>query len=232
MIRALLLAILGTASFAAVYVGMAPPGQPPPLRSTDGEMSGAAPVAFELRARADEPEIRPVRDVTPDTMTAGPPVTGALTRIAAARNEAPEPQGARLERLFNPIVVSAGVIKAGDRRIRLAGIAAPDFDARCGEGAAAWPCGRVARAALRRFIRGRAIECEAPTDAEAAPAAPAAARCAVGGEDISRWLVAHGWARSEGEPLAEAERTARKKKLGLWGGNPSESQAGAGTSSG
>jgi len=229
MIRALALAGLGAASFAAVYVGMAPPAQPPPLRSAEETTPEAAPVAFELRTRAEDPDLRPVRNVTPDTMTAGPPVTGALTRIAAARSEAPEARGARMERLFNPIVVSAGIIKAGDRRIRLAGIGAPDFAARCGEGAAAWPCGRMARAALRRFIRGRAIECEAPTDQEAAPGA---ARCAVGGEDISRWLVAHGWARGEGEPLAEAERTARKEKLGLWGGNPSESQAGAVASSG
>ena len=144
-----------------------------------------------------------VRDVTPENMTAGPEVTGPLVRVEEAPEDAPpHVREARMQRLFNPLIVSADMIKVRDREIALAGIDAPSFDARCGEGAAAWPCGRMARAALRRFIRSRAIECEVPA---AANDIPDAARCEVAGEDIAEWLVAQGWAKKTAQSYADAE---------------------------
>ncbi len=231
MIRALLLVSLGVAAFAGVYLLMAPTGTltgepeaagpsqasvPPPEAVPTSQQDATASVTFELRpgAEAVKPEseepARAVRNVTPDNMTAGPPVTGKLARIdpRAAAAEA------RRERLFNPIVVSAGSIKARDREIHLAGIAAPEFDRRCGEGAAAWPCGRVARAALRSFIRGRAIECEIPAGADKIPDP---AQCLVGGVNISEWLVAQGWVKRSGDLFEAVEEKAREAKLGLWG---------------
>ena len=86
-------------------------------------------------------------------------------------------------------------------------------DRSCGDGADAWPCGRLARAALRSFIHGRAIECEIPAGADAIPNP---ARCLVGGDDISEWLVAQGWAKRGGGDYAEAEKTAKDGKLGLF----------------
>ena len=240
MIRASLLALLGVASFAAVYVATAPRELTPessadqrqlaqPVR-TETPIADAAPaepatakhpsrlseVTFELRPATgeDRPPERdiaatPVRDVTPPDMTAGPKVSGPLTRVALPE---PEPE-ARVERLFQPIVVAAGTIKVRGRDIRLAGIAALGFDERCGEGAAAWPCGRMARAALRRFIRGRAIECDVPPGADDIPDP---ATCRIGGEDIAQWLVTQGWAKRDGNRYGEEEDAARRAKLGLW----------------
>jgi endonuclease YncB( thermonuclease family) len=82
----------------------------------------------------------------------------------------------------------------------------------------------MARAALRRFVRGRAIECEVPAGAAEIPNP---ARCFVAGSDISEWLVAQGWAEAIDADLDEAEKAARQAKLGLFGdgrpgGQPAE----------
>jgi endonuclease YncB( thermonuclease family) len=197
--------------------------EPPPEPAISFELRPSASESVATAAAAEteaEPASAPVRNVTPDNMTAGPEVIGTLTRIEPAEPE-PEPAPeARIDRLFNPIVVAASTIKAEGRDIHLAGIDAPAFDERCGEGEAAWPCGRMARAALRRFIRGRAIECDVPEGADGIPD-PATCRC--GGEDIAAWLVASGWARRDGDLFGDEEDAAREGELGLWGdGRPGD----------
>jgi len=242
MLRVLLLALIGAGAFAAVYFATEP--EPSPLAQTPTKTASLAsdapanlaPVSFELRPAAlDESDsgresvAAAIRDVTPANMTAGPPVSGQLARVESTAAEEPATaKPGRRDRLFNPIVESAGSIDVGARAIRLAGIAAPEADKRCGAETATWPCGRMARAALRRFIRGRAIECEVPAGADAIPDS---ARCFVAGEDISQWLVAQGWAERNGEAFADAEKDARAAKLGLWGdgwpgGQPAELAAG------
>lgn len=241
MIRGSLLALLGIASFIAVYVAMGPRApEPAPAPVADAGSTetasldeppptGSNPpstptVGFELRPAAGEssaaataePAPTPVRDVTPDNITAGPRIVGPLARVEPT---APEPK-ARVERLYNPIVVAAGTIKAQGRDINLAGVTAPGFEERCGEGEAAWPCGRMARAALRRFIRGRAIECDVPPGADEIPDP---ATCRVAGEDIAAWLVAGGWAKRDGDRYGKEEDAAREANLGLWGdGRPAD----------
>lgn len=249
MIRALMLAVLGAASFAGVYY-FATPDEPNAAVEPESSLAAASDTTAEAGSNVTTPadvaesmtfELRPgaeavpqsleparvVRNVTPDNMTAGPKVTGTLSRVAipAATDE---PARARTERLFNAIVISAGTIKARNQEIRLAGIAAPGFEDRCGEGAAAWPCGRMARAALQRLIRGRAVDCEVPAGADKLPDP---AMCAVGGENVSEWLVAQGWAKRSGEPFEDAEKNAREAKLGLWSeGRPDQASEVASTS--
>jgi endonuclease YncB( thermonuclease family) len=80
----------------------------------------------------------------------------------------------------------------------------------------------MARAALRRFVRSRAIECVVPAGAAAVPDP---AECSVAGRNLAEWLVAQGWASRSGEDFAEAEAAARERKLGIWsetrpGGEP------------
>jgi endonuclease YncB( thermonuclease family) len=242
MIRAGLLALLGIASFAAVYVTTAPSG-PPGASSSDGAATSAdaaavearpaassaaaetrinQAIAFELRPSGGLPDAGPpVRNVTPPDMTAAPVITGPLTRVETGADAAGE-AGADVERLFNPIVVAAGTIKAGGRDIALADIEAPAFDERCGDGESAWPCGRMARAALRRFVRGRAIECDVPAGAGDVPESTT---CRVGGEDLAQWLVAQGWAKRGGDRYGQEEEAAREAKLGLWGEGKRADQA-------
>jgi hypothetical protein len=42
------------------------------------------------------------------------------------------------------------------------------------------------------------------------------AHCSVGSRDIGEWLVSQGWARAEGPDYADAEKTARDEKRGIW----------------
>jgi endonuclease YncB( thermonuclease family) len=231
MLRALLLASLGLGSFLAVYAAL-PPAAPEATPLHAGGAGAAPPpqaAGLDAAARAgdelrrsrlgEEPEAAAVvRNVTPPTITAPPAAAEAPTR-AAPTSETPA-TAARPTLLFNVIVLSAGTLKAGDRTIHLAGVAAPEFKRRCGAAAAAWPCGRMARAALRRLIRGRAVECDLP----AGMAGAVAARCRVAGEDLSAWLVAQGWA-ADGEEHAAAEAAAREARLGLWGDGRPDAQA-------
>jgi endonuclease YncB( thermonuclease family) len=212
MVRPSFLAVLGLAAFGVVYVATKPASQPAPSPGSAATAPTIAEPAPNV-PRAPQAVQREVRDVTPEGMTQGPAVTGPLIRVPPPAPP-PEPRPtARSDRVHKPIVVTAGVIKAGGRDIRLAGIEAPDFKAECGEGAAAWPCGRMARAALRRFIRGRDLECTVPPGATEIPSP---AECRVAGESLSAWLVAQGWARPAGDAYAELAAAARKAGLGLW----------------
>jgi endonuclease YncB( thermonuclease family) len=174
-------------------------------------------LAAELRPglSPEEPAVaRPVRNVTPDDMTAPPAAAGPYVRVTPAASSPqattppPKPPTMRLSR---PLVMSAGTLKAGGRVIRLAGVEAPGFAERCG--AEAWPCGRMARAALARFVRGRAVECVLPPGADAIPDP---ADCRVAGRSLSAWLVAQGWARATSAAYEEAEGKARSGALGIW----------------
>ena len=136
-----------------------------------------------------------VRDVTPPTMTARPRPTTLAQAHAPSPTPAAPAEKDRQERLFNPIVVGAGTLKTRDGEIHLAGIAAPAFEAMCGEKPAQWPCGHMARAALQKFIHSRAVECTIPAGADKIPDP---AECQVGGGDMSEWLVAQGWAKHAG----------------------------------
>ncbi len=81
--------------------------------------------------------------------------------------------------------------------------------------------GALARAALRSFVRRRAIECDIPAGADSVPDP---ARCFVGGDDIAEWLVAQGWAKRSGGDYADAEKTARDGELGLFAASRPDAQ--------
>ena len=199
MFRILILGLAGAAAFAGVYAATAPRQalMQPALASAD-----TASLANPTQ----------IRNVTPDILTAPPVMLSPLVRIAPAHEPAPEkPRPARTERLDRPLVEAAGILKAGLKSVRLDGVNVPPVDAVCGS-EKTWPCGRMAKAALQRFLRGRSIECAVPADEESLPAET---DCAVGGTDIARWLVAEGWAKPSGRFEAEGEM-ARRAGKGLW----------------
>jgi endonuclease YncB( thermonuclease family) len=185
---------------------LAEPDTPAGRAQSEGE-AGLGPASGEIVPPA-------VRDVTPKGVTAGPQVTGPLVRIAPPP-ALPKPQEkprARVERLFKPVVAEAGRIETARGAVVLPGVAAPGPEETCG--APAWPCGRMARAALRRFIRGRAIDCDIPP---AGRTLADAVRCTVGGEDVAEWLVRQGWAKADGDAYAGAAAEARSERRGIWG---------------
>jgi endonuclease YncB( thermonuclease family) len=100
--------------------------------------------------------------------------------------------------------------------IRLEGIESHDADETCErKDGTKWPCGAKARRALTYLIRGRAVVCTLPPAGESDAFT---ARCGVGGEDLSTWLVRQGWAMpgADAPALGAALSAAKKDQLGLW----------------
>jgi endonuclease YncB( thermonuclease family) len=113
-------------------------------------------------------------------------------------------------------VRDGGTLEAGGTVIRLAGIEAREADGRCTDkGGKDWACGAAARVALTKFIRYRAVSCSEPDGT----GKDYAARCTVGGVDLSVWMVRQGWAKPKDgadKALADAAHAARTAHLGIW----------------
>ena len=139
-------------------------------------------------------------------------ILGGLLGIALILRGAPETQ-----------LTGAGEAIDGDSvrlngvEIRLKGIDAPEFAQKCRRGANAaeeWPCGREARAALRRMLlRGPATCIGAETDRYGRLLAV----CRVLGADVNAAMVRDGLALAFGGYSAE-EKAARDDNRGVWAG--------------
>lgn len=139
---------------------------------------------------------------------------------ATPKDEAPaQMEGSQLQpkRFYRVVVQDGSSLQAGATTIRLAAIDVEGLTGQCTDSRGeAWPCGRAARSALMRLIRGRAVVCQVPASGNADSLA---ARCSVGGKDLSFWMVAQGWAKPRKPAEAafqEAEEAARERRLGIW----------------
>ncbi len=148
---------------------------------------------------------------------AAQPVTSASelrpSKLAAAPAVSVPPEATPPQLSRRAVFSATGLVETGSKSIQLIGVGATAVDTQCGSGPEVWPCGRMARAALQRFVRGRAVECRRP---ESDALADDLAVCSVGGKDIGKWLVSQGWARAEGPDYADVEKTARDENRGLW----------------
>lgn len=118
-----------------------------------------------------------------------------------------------------PQIVDADTVYAGPTKIRLNGIDAPEMDQVCIDASGKnWSCGIEAREKLQAYANGRPWICHLTgTDIYKRHLGS----CTVGGEDVSRWLVRHGWAlafRRYSTVYVADEDYAREQKRGLWGG--------------
>ena len=164
---------------------------------------------------ADDNEVvpPPSRDVTPPGMTPGPVGDGPLIR---EKVPPPPADPARWRRFFLAVAVDAGTFNLGKRPAKLAGLTAPAAAETCklvsGE---AWNCGTAAVWALRRFLRGRAVDCYFATrDPD-----PLTVPCRVGASDIGLWLLGQGWAKpadGASDDYRKAAEAAHCAGLGLW----------------
>jgi len=118
---------------------------------------------------------------------------------------------------YRVMVPDSGTLEAGDVVIKLNGIFARKAEDQCqDERGKNWPCGAAAKVALRRLIRARAVVCDLPEPGEQKSFT---ARCAVGGTDLSTWMVRQGWAKPNDPPepaLADAAEAAKSEHIGLW----------------
>ena len=109
-------------------------------------------------------------------------------------------------------VVDGDTLRMDGRVIRLRGVEAPGRGDLCRDGL---DCGGAATSALAALIRERRVACR--LEGHDSAGRPFAA-CNANGTDLSRAIVASGWARaSSGVPeLADLELRARRQRAGLW----------------
>jgi endonuclease YncB( thermonuclease family) len=123
--------------------------------------------------------------------------------------------------LFHPVATGAGALEAKGYTIVVAGIDPVPLDETCDSGGKSWPCGVRARAEFRALLRGRAVSCVIPPQADRTAIV---AECRVGKRDIATWLVENGWARASAKGrFAEIEKKARADGKGIFGPAPNAS---------
>jgi endonuclease YncB( thermonuclease family) len=120
-----------------------------------------------------------------------------------------------------PVITDGDTVIIGGETIRLLDMDAPETDQFClDQKREAWDCGIDARNALIRRAGGKQWTCEMERrDAYGRWLAS----CMVENENISSWMVRHGWAMS---PIHEGyshrfdsdEATAKASRAGLWAG--------------
>ncbi|MGA9444487.1 MAG: thermonuclease family protein [Methyloceanibacter sp.] len=163
-----------------------------------------------LSKDADAPEAKPGQEEASQD-------EAAATPGGAAQQAQPPKSLLQPKRFYRVVVQDGGSIQADDTTITLAEIEVEGLTGKCEDSRGqAWPCGRFARTALTRLIRGRAVLCSVPATGEETNLT---ARCAVGGKDLSLWMVTHGWAKPKAPAstvLTEAAETAQERRLGIW----------------
>jgi endonuclease YncB( thermonuclease family) len=159
-----------------------------------------------------------VRDVTPPDMTPGPKVDGPLIREPVPPRP-PDPP--RWRRYFLPVTTDSATFVTAKLTIHISGVTPPSPDLTCtlADGTT-WACGRVALFSLRRFLRGRAVECLLPyIEGTAEVTAP----CRVVKTDLAQWLLEQGWARPSDIATDEyraASLHAQCAGAGIWRDTP------------
>lgn len=168
---------------------------------------------------------QPARKIAEDLIAPPPLDPSGIERIEprsplgelglAPRPTTPMPQDWRETLLFRPVATSSAVFEAMGRTVAISGTVGIDPDRTCMFDDTAWPCGQRARAAFNAWLRGRALKCFLPPDADRfAIAAP----CALGKQDVGAWLVSNGWALAARSGIyGKAEVVARTARMGIFG---------------
>lgn len=169
----------------------------------------------EMIARSAEPAVPPAP--SPDGDVAPQPADVAQKAETPA-GQAASPAAKKPMELARPMVENAGMLSFGERRLQLAGIVPTPADRICGPAGRQWPCGMMAKTALRQLLRNRSVNCDLET-AEWKETVTAA--CRLGTQDIGSWLAETGWAEAAaGSPLAAAAEAARQAGKGVYGDDP------------
>lgn len=106
-------------------------------------------------------------------------------------------------------------LRMGDKRIRLFGIDAPESSQKCTLQGEDWACGRAARKALERTVKGKTLTCTV-RDMDRGRYVSV---CASEGRDVNADMVRRGWAVAYtrySRDYAQQEIAAQNEKRGLW----------------
>ncbi|NEJ69389.1 thermonuclease family protein [Rhizobium phaseoli] len=173
----------------------------------------------EVIAHSAEPAAQPPAPPSPgpaDGTAPKPADTGPRAEIAAGQ-AASTPAKKPME-LTRPAVENAGMLSFGERKLQLAGVVPTPADRICGPAGRQWPCGMMAKTALRQLLRNRSIACDIDP-AEWREMTTTA--CRLGTQDLGAWLAENGWAEvAAGSPLESAAEKAKQAGKGLYGDDP------------
>ena len=118
-------------------------------------------------------------------------------------------------------VVDGDSLILNNEDIRLQGIDAPELLQDCYIEQQAWPCGKMARSALRKKIGREKVSCRFDGRDQYDRLL---AICLINDTELNAWLVTAGWAIDYGG-YGREEAIARKNQSGIWKGsfeNPGE----------
>lgn len=110
-----------------------------------------------------------------------------------------------------------GVLKISGYHVHLYGIIIPPTEQTCYTFIRPMPCGSRAALALNFKIEGDFVHCIALTRHADDRLT---ARCALEGEDLSAWMLQHGWAVALPDApvqYAALEKIAQSRGIGIWG---------------
>ncbi|WP_434712005.1 thermonuclease family protein [Rhizobium sp. YTUHZ045] len=178
----------------------------------------AAPISdtdAEIIARAAQPA--PPPSPVPPAAAAAEPADTVRQQDAAAGQAAGSAAQKPME-LTRPVAENAGILSFGGRRLQLAGIIPTPVDRICGPAGRQWPCGMMAKTALRQLLRNRSLTCDLDTAEWQGTVITA---CRLGAQDLGTWLAESGWAQAgPGSPLASVAEKAKQAQKGIYGGDP------------
>ncbi|NKK82212.1 thermonuclease family protein [Rhizobium leguminosarum] len=185
----------------------------------------AAPKAGGRATMSDDRAEMIARSVEPTAPPSQAPSDGVAPKPADAPQQAETPAGEtaspatkKAVELARPMVDNAGILSFGERRLQIAGIVPTPTDRICGPTGRQWPCGMMAKTALRLLLRNRSVSCDLETVEWKETVTTA---CRLGSEDLGSWLAENGWAEpTAGSPLTSAAEKARQAGKGLYGDDP------------
>lgn len=137
-----------------------------------------------------------------------------LLILLAARLSDPGPPDVHLPPFR---VVDGDTLAAGAARLRLIGLDAPELSQTCRDAAdREWACGREARAALARLLRGEGVLCRGTARDRYHRFL---VECSVDGQSVNGAMVSQGFAVASGLPGFEREqKRAEAERRGIWQG--------------
>ena len=118
----------------------------------------------------------------------------------------------------NARVVDGDTIHIGETKIRLHGIDAPEQKQTCTAEGKEWACGKAATSALIDAIYGQKVTCKGDKRDRYKRLL---AICYAGDINLNAMMVREGWAlayRKYSTDYVDAEASAKKDRMGLWGG--------------
>ncbi|TBF33905.1 thermonuclease family protein [Rhizobium leguminosarum] len=184
-----------------------------------GERATISDDRAEMIARSVEPTARPSPGSGPVSGDGGAPKPADASQQAETpAGQTASPAAKKPVELARPMVDNAGILSFGERRLQLAGIVPTPVDRICGPAGRQWPCGMMAKTALRLLLRNRSVSCDLETVEWKETVTTA---CRLGTEDLGSWLAENGWAEpAAGSPLTAAAEKARQAGKGLYGDDP------------